>query len=98
VKIYDCLIETLSKAPPEAWEHVLYHKFSWAKVNGVELTLYRNGWISFAGNMYGKFPFSIKGRKLFKKVRDVKQYPTSQALRAKKELEKLGYREGHDEH
>lgn len=101
MKIYDCLIQALERATPEQWNHALYYGHSTATVNGVDMVLYQSGSIGFAGKIYSQ-PFyllfgSRRGKKLFEKIRDIKQFPTSKEMWAVAELSKLGFREGHDD-
>jgi len=89
VSLYRKLLKILEDAPPESWEHPFGCPFSWCRINGVEITLYRIGWINFANKIHEGWPTSWRGRKLFKKIRPRNMSYDYRSLVAQ-ELEKLG--------
>lgn len=89
---YRTLLRILDQAPTDSWKHHFGYSFSTCTVNGVDMTLYRCGWVSFAGKMYGEWPLSWRGRKLFKKIRPI-NVPYDQSSLERAELEKMGFSE-----
>ena len=89
MSIYKILIAQLETAPPTSWEHPYGHDFSSCTINGVRMTLYSDGIVCFVNTMYGAWPFTSAGKKLYRRVRAASGVPDSPEAREKAELEKL---------
>ena len=85
---YKILLQKLSQAIAENWRHPFGYAHSTCTINGVEITLCKNGWIGFSGKIYMGWPTSRAGRKLFKQIRP-RDIPYDQSSLERAEFAKL---------